>query len=32
MFKALGFSWKEANDQFGFLLEAMDMDSHHTVA
>lgn len=24
MFKALGFSAKEANDQFGFLLEAMD--------
>ncbi len=24
MFKALGFSAEEANDQFGFLLEAMD--------
>ena len=24
MFKALGFSVEEANDQFGFLLEAMD--------
>jgi len=24
MFKALGFSTEEANDQFGFLLEAMD--------
>ena len=24
MFKALGFSEEEANDQFGFLLEAMD--------
>ena len=24
MFKALGFSSEEANDQFGFLLEAMD--------
>ena len=24
MFKALGFSKEEANDQFGFLLEAMD--------
>ena len=24
MFKALGFSIEEANDQFGFLLEAMD--------
>lgn len=24
MFKALGFTAEEANDQFGFLLEAMD--------
>ena len=24
MFKALGFTADEANDQFGFLLEAMD--------
>ncbi len=31
MFKALGFSAEEANDQFGFLLEAMDYGLHHTV-
>ena len=29
MFKALGFTKEAANEQFGFLLEAMDYGFHH---